>query len=463
MANFLPNTFLQAGINLLRWSNPMKLQRVFGYLILFLSCYFQTSTAQPYYYYDSPVSDVRYARVYRTNLLTGQEELFMPDSMRITNIWSDPSQKWIYIDERGYIMVVNADNPSITQMPLGTRKTGGLAGARYFPRLNRLYISWIEGTDGVGTTATASFDATSFALVDSSLPFIDSEAIVSEDESMVYQYGVDSLGNRSLDGISTSSNTIVESRPFINVGPPTDMKLPHGGANGKILIGYRFPEEAKTIYAHYQVVDLATNAAFPAITLPWKCEAYLSGDAKTIVVEEVSLALSPLGNRRYRPGRIYIFDASTGKLRQRLTLPPDGVVMLFETYPERFFYFNKLTMQSLSGNVTVVTPGNVLLDTLISLKHQAITAGWLVDRNFLNELDNHLENAQKHLARGDSVNARKEIEKFQEKVDKEYQKTSDDQKKGKAPDKRFVTEEGWKLLYFNAQYIIDRLPEKSKK
>ena len=53
-------------------------------------------------------------------------------------------------------------------------------------------------------------------------------------------------------------------------------------------------------------------------------------------------------------------------------------------------------------------------------------------------------------------------QKFQEKVDKEYEKTSDDHKKGKARDKRFVTEDAWKLLYFNAQYIIDRLPEKSR-
>jgi hypothetical protein len=103
-----------------------------------------------------------------------------------------------------------------------------------------------------------------------------------------------------------------------------------------------------------------------------------------------------------------------------------------------------------------------MLDTLISYKHKSSGLGWLADKNFVKELDNHLENAQKHLAKTDSTNAYKEIEKFQEKVNKEYEKTRDAQKKGKPRDKRFVTEDGWKLLYFNAQYIIDRLPSEKR-
>ncbi|MBF8296141.1 MAG: Alpha beta-propellor repeat-containing integrin, partial [Bacteroidetes bacterium] len=102
------------------------------------------------------------------------------------------------------------------------------------------------------------------------------------------------------------------------------------------------------------------------------------------------------------------------------------------------------------------------MDTLISVKHRSFNLGWLADANFVKELDNGLDNAQKHLAKGDSVNAYKEVEKFQEKVNKEYEKTGDNQKKGKPRDKRFVTVEGWKFLYYNAQYIMDRLPSGKK-
>jgi len=101
-----------------------------------------------------------------------------------------------------------------------------------------------------------------------------------------------------------------------------------------------------------------------------------------------------------------------------------------------------------------------LLDSLISYKHQTSTFGWLADKNFVKELDNHLDNARKHLTRGDSANTSKEVEQFQEKVNKEYLRTVDREGRNQPRDNRFVTVEGWKFLYFNAQYILDRLPKK---
>jgi len=111
---------------------------------------------------------------------------------------------------------------------------------------------------------------------------------------------------------------------------------------------------------------------------------------------------------------------------------------------------------------SATTPVAILLDTLISYKHQVFVLGWLGDKNFVNELDNHLENARKHLVKGDSVNCRKEVEKFQEKVQKEYEKTVDNEKKNKPRDKRFVTVEAWKFLSHHAGYILERLPRERK-
>ncbi len=106
------------------------------------------------------------------------------------------------------------------------------------------------------------------------------------------------------------------------------------------------------------------------------------------------------------------------------------------------------------------TPQELSIDDLIALKHKSESKGWIGDGNFVKELDNGLDNAKKHLARGDSVNCAKELEKFQEKVKKEYDKTVEDQKKHKPRDKRFVTEEGYQSLTEGAQKIIDRLPKK---
>jgi hypothetical protein len=106
------------------------------------------------------------------------------------------------------------------------------------------------------------------------------------------------------------------------------------------------------------------------------------------------------------------------------------------------------------------TPQELSIDDLIALKHESESKGWIGDGNFVKELDNGLDNAKKHLARGDSVNCAKELEKFQEKVKKEYDKTVEDQKKHKPRDKRFVTEEGYQSLTEGAQKIIDRIAEK---
>jgi hypothetical protein len=107
-------------------------------------------------------------------------------------------------------------------------------------------------------------------------------------------------------------------------------------------------------------------------------------------------------------------------------------------------------------------PKELSIEDLIALKHEAQAKGWIADDNFIKELDNGLENAQKHLARGDSVNCAKELQKFQDKVNQVYEKTLEDQQKGKRRDKRFVTLDGYTLLNDSVQSIIDRLPTKKK-
>jgi hypothetical protein len=91
------------------------------------------------------------------------------------------------------------------------------------------------------------------------------------------------------------------------------------------------------------------------------------------------------------------------------------------------------------------------------MKHQTFSNGWLADGNFEKELDNHLVNAKKHLVKGDSLNCAKEVERFQDKVNAEYRTTLRSDQQGKPRGRRFVTEDGWKSLYFNAQYLIERL------
>jgi hypothetical protein len=88
---------------------------------------------------------------------------------------------------------------------------------------------------------------------------------------------------------------------------------------------------------------------------------------------------------------------------------------------------------------------NSLCDTLT-------TYTWLGDLNFSNELKNILTTAKTNLQNGDSLACRVQIKEFQDLVDNVYKDSLN-------TDPRFVTIDGWKFLYWNAQYILDRLPK----
>ncbi|MEP0860550.1 MAG: HEAT repeat domain-containing protein [Ignavibacterium sp.] len=77
---------------------------------------------------------------------------------------------------------------------------------------------------------------------------------------------------------------------------------------------------------------------------------------------------------------------------------------------------------------------------------------WLGDLQFKDELQNILQSAKTNLQSGDSLACRVQIKTFQDLVDNVYKDSLN-------TDPRFVTIEGWKFLYWNAQYILERLPE----
>ena len=93
---------------------------------------------------------------------------------------------------------------------------------------------------------------------------------------------------------------------------------------------------------------------------------------------------------------------------------------------------------------------STLIDTLIAYRYQCSINGWLTGEDFLSELDNYLIEARIKLTSGDSIGCARNIKQFQQAVDAEYH----DSLNATAAN---VTTEGWKFLYYNAQYIIERL------
>ena len=95
---------------------------------------------------------------------------------------------------------------------------------------------------------------------------------------------------------------------------------------------------------------------------------------------------------------------------------------------------------------------NNLLDNLNNYIDSVTKYNWFGDLTFGNQLQSLGQSAKTNLQNGDSLACRSEIKSFQDTVDYVYADSLN-------PDPRFVTVEGWKFLHWNAQYILDRLPE----
>jgi hypothetical protein len=107
--------------------------------------------------------------------------------------------------------------------------------------------------------------------------------------------------------------------------------------------------------------------------------------------------------------------------------------------------YEPIPQQNYSTLLEYLDYSNSLCDTLRIYN-------WLGDFNFSNDLKNILAVAKANLQNGDSLACRAYVKSFQDSVDYVYADSLN-------PDPRFVTLEGWKFLYWNAQYILDRLPE----
>jgi hypothetical protein len=114
------------------------------------------------------------------------------------------------------------------------------------------------------------------------------------------------------------------------------------------------------------------------------------------------------------------------------------------------------------------------IDTLASYKHQCVTLGWLTngpehdkdedddkaEEGIVERLDRRLDKAKAAILKSDSVKARLELELFVKEVEQLYHKNKDEGLRKGVPS---LTSEGYALLKYNAEYLIDRLPKRHER
>jgi len=94
-----------------------------------------------------------------------------------------------------------------------------------------------------------------------------------------------------------------------------------------------------------------------------------------------------------------------------------------------------------------------LLNNLYNYVDSVYSYNWLSDLTFSNELKSILNTARTNFQNGDSLACRIQVKEFQDLVDNVYKDSLN-------TDPRFVTIEGWKFLYWNAKYLLDKFLKK---
>lgn len=124
------------------------------------------------------------------------------------------------------------------------------------------------------------------------------------------------------------------------------------------------------------------------------------------------------------------------------------------------------------------------INRLISLKHQSVSLGWLRCREFVEDLDEKLDQAKRALAKGKPFKARKKLEQFVKKLEEQRREQQEearehdkrerkDKERGRKPDRdkrkdraeeeeECINDNAFFLLKVNAEFIISKLPQKPK-
>ncbi len=120
-----------------------------------------------------------------------------------------------------------------------------------------------------------------------------------------------------------------------------------------------------------------------------------------------------------------------------------------------------------------LTDAGELLGFLAAQKEQAAALRWIGNREFINELDEKLDQAKNALSQGKPFKARKKLEEFIQKLDerrKEQLKRQheasgegrEEREEHSEDDRKFINDNAFYLLKPNAEYILTKLPKKTE-
>lgn len=443
-------------LSVLTMATRCRLKRILATLCILSPILLTTARSQAFIYYPSADSVSGLTVIHRFNLQSAADDTFSIVRGNVSEVHWDSEQRWLYVSFlRGFEIISTADT-SVRYIPFGNQLMR-VYGVAYVPQSTRFYLFWEQSTDDGATAKLLSkFDGTTLSdVVYPGDVFVSFDWQTSVSGTSIYCKGeaVDTPHVKYAIEFSTQTNSIVGSVPVSAIGPSTSLKAISEVKDGKVLMNYA--ELSGWENKKYLVYDLSTSSSSPPISFPWRSSgltgpgSHLSSHTDYMIVERVNLDPNHrLGD--FRPGEVYIFETATGKLTQRVTLPPQGKVYVFDNPSNTAYYYADSAQQSYAIDLSIISSVSVLIDSIINMKHRAQTSDSLGDQDFANELDSILVHSKSLLINGDSNNCYRQIKLFQQMVDSAYKDTLH------LRPNRMINLEGWKSLHFNAGYILAR-------
>lgn len=321
--------------------------------------------------------------LWRVNLQTGQKELFYHDTIKYENgdsrdireIDWDSEQQWIYcwIDKGPKQMrlppwegvadnwllldVFKADNPSVWHEFPDTgsyvqdsspeyRRKRVHDGIIYNKHRNEFYVVWSVyfdlGSWGKDYLRVGIYDASTFALKDTfhiDESWLAQTSTVSEDGSKLYVELWDYQDEKEIGIFSLDERRIIKRKKIAEVGFPAKYKKLRDNKCGKFIISCLYPGD-KLTDRKISIYDIESDSIISVISFPYISDCRFSGKYQYVILEEIEYkTVDQYSTKEIRLGKIWIYESATGKFVQKLNLPQDGKILVFDSYPNMLYYY----------------------------------------------------------------------------------------------------------------------------
>jgi hypothetical protein len=316
------------------------------FIILFSILVSSILNAQPYYFYEKPgiYDSTIYEEtidIYSVNLATGDEQLFIKHIYYPYSFTWDNYQRWFILNQpKGIFFYRPWSNTAIDSLfPDALEEFGVMAYS--VDSLGYLFVGWVEPQDSGygGISNSILLELNSLQLIKENVPSFSNDGwtFASRNLNYIYQFiGADSLGVEYIFKYSIEQDSIVQDININNLFPDIEYPVFDDGKNGIALFGYNEIMSDSTT-CKYITYDFDNQVLSQEIPCPFRCYGHLIAEAEYFILEQVLWDESKPG-AQYSTGVINLYKTTTGELVKNFSLPPEGKLLLFDSYPNNIYY-----------------------------------------------------------------------------------------------------------------------------